>query len=123
MTIPPLENAPVEANPPRGVAPWSTQASSISLSPTESTNGQEAHAVNTPGTFSGSPQLENNVSLSGIPVTEETIDQRIERLGRQRPEVFDSVWAEIVFVFSICMAQVLTVSVSHGFLIGITALS
>lgn len=41
---------------------------------------------------------------------EEAPEIRIERLGRQRPEVFKSLWAEIGFVFSISMSQVLTVS-------------
>ena len=43
------------------------------------------------------------------PIVEESSEARIERLGRQRPEVFDSVWSEIGFVFSIAMSQVLTV--------------
>jgi hypothetical protein len=43
------------------------------------------------------------------PVIEESTEARLERLGRQRPEVFGSIWAEIVFVFSISMSQVLTV--------------
>lgn len=41
---------------------------------------------------------------------EETPEARIERLGRQRPEKFKTIWAEIGFVFSIVMSQVLTVS-------------
>jgi hypothetical protein len=43
------------------------------------------------------------------PAIEESTEARLERLGRQRPEVFGSIWAEIVFVFSISMSQVLTV--------------
>ena len=46
------------------------------------------------------------------PAVEESMEARIERLGRARPEVFDSLWSEIVFVFSISMSQVLTVSPS-----------
>jgi hypothetical protein len=41
---------------------------------------------------------------------EETQGARIERLGRQRPEQFKTLWAEIGFVFSIVMSQVITVS-------------
>jgi hypothetical protein len=41
---------------------------------------------------------------------EETRETRIERLGRQRPEKFKTLWAEIGFVFSVVMSQVLTVS-------------
>jgi hypothetical protein len=41
---------------------------------------------------------------------EESAEARLERLGRQRPEVFHSTWSEIGFVFSISMSQVLSVS-------------
>jgi hypothetical protein len=57
-------------------------------------------------------QVENNVPESRFHGIEESIEERIKRLGRQRPDVFDSRWAEIGFVFSICMSQVLTVSLS-----------
>lgn len=40
-----------------------------------------------------------------IPI-EESIEARIERLGRQRPEIFPSLIAEIGFVFSVCMSQI-----------------
>lgn len=42
---------------------------------------------------------------------EESPEARIERLGRERPAVFKSLWAEIAFVFSISMSQVLSVRV------------
>ena len=46
---------------------------------------------------------------------EESLEARIERLGRERPQQFKSLWAEVVFVFSISMSQVLSVSpVSKG---------
>lgn len=41
---------------------------------------------------------------------EEPLEARIERLGRQRPEQFKSLWHEIGFVFSISMSQVLSVT-------------
>jgi hypothetical protein len=41
---------------------------------------------------------------------EETHEARIERLGRQRPEQFKTLWAEIGFVFSIVMSHVMSVS-------------
>jgi hypothetical protein len=41
---------------------------------------------------------------------EEPAEARLDRLGRQRPEAFGSLWAEIGFVFSISMSQVLSVS-------------
>jgi hypothetical protein len=59
---------------------------------------------------SRSRQDGNNTPESALPPVEESIEERIQRLGRQRPKVFDSLWAEIGFVFSICMSQVLTVS-------------
>jgi hypothetical protein len=46
---------------------------------------------------------------------EETHEARIERLGRQRPEKFKTLWAEIGFVFSIVMSQVMTVSIRFQF--------
>jgi len=46
---------------------------------------------------------------------EETHEGRIERLGRQRPEKFKTLWAEIGFVFSIVMSQVMTVSIYFSF--------
>lgn len=58
-------------------------------------------------------QNSNNNPHSFLPMgdlLEEAPEVRIERLGRQRPEVFHSLWAEIGFVFSISMSQVLTVS-------------
>lgn len=35
--------------------------------------------------------------------------KEIERLGRVRPECFKTLWSEIGFVVSICMAQILVV--------------
>jgi hypothetical protein len=46
---------------------------------------------------------------------EESAEARLERLGRQRPEVFESIWAEVGFVFSISMSQVLSASLSPRF--------
>jgi hypothetical protein len=48
--------------------------------------------------------------LGGEALEEESLEARIERLGRERPQEFKSLWAEIVFVFSISMSQVLSVS-------------
>lgn len=46
---------------------------------------------------------------SESPSVEESAETRIARLGKQRPEVFKSLWAEIGFVFAISMSQVLSV--------------
>jgi hypothetical protein len=43
------------------------------------------------------------------PGVEESEESRLERLGRQMPEVFGSIWSEIGFIFSVSMSQVLTV--------------
>lgn len=59
-----------------------------------------------------SPRLqvgEKSPQEPGSPAIEESAEARVERLGRQRPEVFDSIWSEIGFVFSISMSQVLSV--------------
>lgn len=45
----------------------------------------------------------------------ESESARIERLGRQRPEKFQSLWAEIGFCFSITMSQLLTEYFVSGF--------
>ena len=47
------------------------------------------------------------------PAMEESTEARIERLGRERPGVFSTIWAEIGFIFSIAMSQILAVS-SHA---------
>ena len=44
------------------------------------------------------------------PPVEESLEARLDRLGRQRPDAFSSIYAEIGFVFSISMSQVLSVS-------------
>jgi hypothetical protein len=56
------------------------------------------------------PRENEKINLDrDAPAVEESDDARLERLGRQMPEVFGSIWSEIGFVFSISMAQVLTV--------------
>jgi hypothetical protein len=57
-----------------------------------------------------------NSPHDGAPAVEESLEVRLEQLGRQRPEVFGSVWAEIGFVFSISMSQVLSVILSFNFI-------
>jgi len=56
------------------------------------------------------PRIESQQTGADSPAIEESVKARLERLGRQRPEVFESIWAEIGFVFSISMSQVLSVS-------------
>jgi hypothetical protein len=89
----PLVNPEVMPKLVRELTPAATYQGSV-VSPT------------TPGPF------EKEIQQQGLdsPRVEESIESRLERLGRQRPEVFDSLWAEIGFVFSISMSQVLSVS-------------
>jgi hypothetical protein len=44
------------------------------------------------------------------PYVEESLEARVERLGRERPKIFRTIWAEIAFNFSISMSQILCVS-------------
>ena len=46
---------------------------------------------------------------------EESLQARIERLGRERPLIFTTRWSEISFVFSIIMSQFLTEFYVSGF--------
>jgi MFS family permease len=46
---------------------------------------------------------------------EESLEARIERLGRERPPTFKTIWSEIAFVFSITMSQLLTEYFVSGF--------
>ncbi|TVY67355.1 Drug resistance protein, partial [Lachnellula suecica] len=63
----------------------------------------------------GSQEKEPNQPERDSPAVEESMEARIERLGRQRPEAFKSLWAEIGFVFSISMSQVLSEYFVSGF--------
>lgn len=49
------------------------------------------------------------------PESEESLEARIERLGRERPPAFDSIWTEAPFVFSVLMGQILTEYFVSGF--------
>ncbi|KAK1081965.1 hypothetical protein LTR48_007241, partial [Friedmanniomyces endolithicus] len=55
-------------------------------------------------------------------IEEESEAARIERLGRQRPEMLDSIWKEAGFVFSIAMSQLLTEYFVSGFTVIIPTL-
>ncbi|KAL6411596.1 multidrug resistance protein [Ilyonectria robusta] len=50
-----------------------------------------------------------------IPAVDESLQARIERLGRERPPIFTTRWSEIIFVFSISMSQFLTEYFVSGF--------
>lgn len=73
-----------------------------------STHREDVANASTPQT-PGPPEKETRYQGGDSPAIEESTEAMLERLGRQRPEVFDSIWAEIGFIFSISMSQVLTV--------------
>ena len=50
-----------------------------------------------------------------MPSVEESLEARIERLGRERPPAFATIWNEVAFVFSITMSQLLTEFFVSGF--------
>lgn len=49
------------------------------------------------------------------PFDEESMEARIERMGRERPPNFKTIWSELAFVFSIIMSQILTEYFVSGF--------
>jgi hypothetical protein len=75
---------------------------------------QREAASPTPPATPGPLEKENSPHGGASPAIEESLESRLERLGRQRPEVFGSAWAEIGFVFSISMSQVLSVILSSN---------
>lgn len=61
-------------------------------------------------TRSRSPRPRDNVSR-----TEETEHDRIERLGRERPAQFSSIWSEVAFCYSVIMSQLMAEYFVSGF--------
>lgn len=51
----------------------------------------------------------NRESLHALEAQGESEEARLERLGRERPDKFSSLWAEVGFVFSVVMSQILVV--------------
>ncbi|KAF4624390.1 hypothetical protein G7Y89_g13783 [Cudoniella acicularis] len=76
--------------------------------------GAYGKEISSPSTL-GLQQNENHGQGGESPAMKESLEARLDRLGRQRPEVFDSTWAEIGFVFSISMSQVLSEYFVSGF--------
>ncbi|RDL34974.1 uncharacterized protein BP5553_06905 [Venustampulla echinocandica] len=70
------------------------------------------------------PEAGQSNTLRALPLpVDESLEARIERLGRQRPEAFDSIWAEIGFIFSISMSQILAEYFVSGFTVVIPTLT
>lgn len=57
----------------------------------------------------------SNEKPETLPDADESMEARIERLGRERPAVFTSIWKEIAFCFSVVMSQILTEYFVSGF--------
>ena len=96
--------------PPRTLsnASWVSPLPSISRSLSAPASNVHAAAGSTP-----LPHVdEKNVFETP---TEESLQVRIERLGRERPPTFTTLWSEIFFVFSIIMSQFLTEYFVSGF--------
>lgn len=45
----------------------------------------------------------------------ESLEARIDRLGRERPASFPTMWSEVAFIFSIMMSQIMTEYFVSGF--------
>ena len=97
----PLKSSPLDASPWFHSQHQNTHASSP--------NGQPIQAE----TATPNPDLQDTCK---IPV-EETLEERIERLGRERPPTFKSRWHEIGLIFSIAMSQFLTEFFVSGFVV------
>lgn len=72
--------------------------------------------------LSGTMDLPTVEKARTEPDTEESMEARIERLGRERPPTFKTSWSELGFVFSILMSQILTEYFVSGFNIILPAL-
>ena len=94
-------------------APVSTSNSSFSLPNSQFdlplADGPPDHAN------SSAPSIESQDACKAL--VEESLEQRIERLGRERPPSFKSLWHEIGLVFSIAMSQFLTEFFVSGFVV------
>ncbi|KAI8679183.1 MFS domain-containing protein [Fusarium keratoplasticum] len=62
-----------------------------------------------------SPSSDLDGIAESIPAVDESLQTRIERLGRERPPIFTTRWSEIIFVFGISMSQFLTEYFVSGF--------
>ncbi|KAM0719034.1 hypothetical protein Q7P37_004939 [Cladosporium fusiforme] len=80
-----------------------------STPPSRPTSIAEVHTTDEDG-----PEKPAHVKAA-VPLDEEPLQARIERLGRERPAVFTSVWREAGFVFSISMSQLMTDFFVSGF--------
>ena len=61
--------------------------------------------IDRPTTASDKPSMDNNKQSSH----EESESARLERLGRQRPAQFKTIWSEVAFAYSILASQMMAV--------------
>ncbi|KAK6380724.1 hypothetical protein LTS17_004924 [Exophiala oligosperma] len=90
---------------PLGNISWITPVSSRNRSLSNASKVQAA------------PNVSHQPSNTNQPETtpEESLEAKIERLGRERPSSFTTIWNEVLFVFSIIMSQFLTEYFVSGF--------
>lgn len=106
MTHPSLPSSPSQR------VPSNTSATPTVLS-RECSLRALAQVVNPLPNDDPSPDLHDIAEF--IPAVDESLQARIERLGRERPRIFTTRWSEIIFVFSISMSQFLTEYFVSGF--------
>lgn len=87
----------------------STQGSDIAINDEQVSQRHAMEPQSDTAIHQMEPELAASAKRRSIE-SEESVEARIQRLGRERPAVFKSRWSEIGFTFSICMCQVLTVS-------------
>ncbi|KAJ3466333.1 hypothetical protein MRS44_006991 [Fusarium solani] len=106
MTHPSLPSLPPQRAP--------SNASATSTIPSRECSPRAlAQVVNPLPNDNPSPDLDD--VAESIPAVDESLQARIERLGRERPPIFTTRWSEIIFVFSISMSQFLTEYFVSGF--------
>ncbi|KAH7019683.1 major facilitator superfamily domain-containing protein [Ilyonectria destructans] len=106
MTSPSLPSSPPQR------VPSNASATSTMLS-RECSPRALAQVVNPLPNDNPSPDLHDIADF--MPAVDESLQARIERLGRERPPIFTTRWSEIIFVFSISMSQFLTEYFVSGF--------
>lgn len=92
------------------ITSWLSPLPSRSRSLSASTSNIHAAAASTP-----SPHADKKNTFEAP--TEEPLQARVERLGRERPPTFTTLWSEIFFVFSITTSQFLTEYFVSGFVV------
>ncbi|KAL9620365.1 MAG: hypothetical protein Q9160_005065 [Pyrenula sp. 1 TL-2023] len=74
-----------------------------------------SHGASAPNVHAATPSAKADEKHKLDAPTGESQQARIERLGRERPPIFTTLWSEIFFVFSITMSQFLTEYYVSGF--------